>query len=338
MDPNQNTDQQPQDLMIPPEDSLMKTAQTAEEVTYTPPKEWGGDQTAEVPKPTPIEIPLGQPEVLEASPTPPEPPKLTTTEIPAPLPSLTSEAQITPSPEFSPVMSLPPMPPLEAHPNPFLRASLLSLVLILIGVLVGILAARFVPLTPSPTVMEATPTPEITEEATPTATPILTPTATPSALLSLNWKMMTVNSPLTNFHSYRIYYPDTWSIKTYSNKPASGNTGTSTLILVKESATITILQKNQPIQYCTFPGDNLEGEGVVQLGDFHGLAKGDESFWRWAPRLNTTVPEYLVCGSEKSAAYIASTSIGIITLTGTDLDPQTLDEFNYLLEKIIILP
>lgn len=231
------------------------------------------------------------------------------------------------------------MPLLEDHTNPVLRSVLIGIVLILIGILVGVLAARFVPLTPSEPIIEATPTPEITEEeATPSATPLLTPTATPSALLSLKWKMLTVNSPLSNFHSYRVYYPDTWSIKTYTNKPGNENTATSTLILVKDGATITILQKKQPLTFCAFPGDSLEGEGVVQLGDFQGLAKGDESFWRWAPRLNTVVPEYIVCGSEKSANYIDTTSVGIISLVGDNLDPQVFDEFNYLLEKIVILP
>lgn len=248
-----------------------------------------------------------------------------TNPIPTPIPTPETVNPIQESPQGS---------------SSFLRIFLIAIALILFGILVGVLASRFIPLSyPQVPVAEITPAITPTEEATPTATPniIVTPTATPSALLDLKWTKMTVKSPVSFYHSYQIFYPSTWTIKTYKNTPGKNDTGSSNLTLVKGPATMVIQQILQPAPQCSFPGDNVApGEGVVQLGDFNGVFKSTTTQWRWALRLNTDTPIYTVCGSENDQAFVATTSIGLISLTGQNLDAQTLDEFNYMLEKIQI--
>ncbi len=216
------------------------------------------------------------------------------------------------------------------------------------GILLGVLAARFLPMPATPIntiVPETTPTPVIATDsaALPAGsqesillaiTPIPTPTATPSALLNLKWNMMTVKSPISSFSSYRIYYPTTWSIKEYKNTPRPTDAGSSSLTLQKGTATVTIHQENTEAPSCSYDGSTVEGS-VYRFADFRTINK-DNHLWRWGALLSGTVPMYPVC-ELTSNSYSSQTSIGFISLTGSDLDTAAMEEFNYILEKIIIL-
>ncbi len=231
------------------------------------------------------------------------------------------------------------MPPTEEHPkSSVLRTILVTFALVLLGILLGVLASRFVPTAPT-AIAPAEPTVEPTQELAPIETPVPEPTATSSALLSLKWNMMTVKSPLTRFNSYRIYYPTTWSIKEYKNVPKDGELGSSTLTLTKGKTVLNILQVNQLDPMCDFSGKlEYAGEGIVQLGEFKIIEKSGFRTWQWAPLLNVTATEYLVCQSRDTGTFNSSTSIGFINFRGENIDVETLDEINYILEKIVILP
>jgi len=349
MDPNQQPDQAQQDLMIAPEDSLMTTDKTEvvqailaptpqnmqEEVNYTPPLAWGTDQTkvnqppssapyTTTPLPTSLEIQTDQGHYLSS------PSLVSQSTIPQPVQTVTQTTTnlIQPSKTTSPIM----------------KTLLVGLVLILMGILLGVLAARFLPMTSGTVAAPAEPSAEITqydqvlpsEMITPSVevTPIPIPTATPSALLNLKWNMMTVKSPLSTFSSYRIYYPTTWSIKEYKNTAKANDAGSSSLIFQKGKATITIFQANTEVSSCSYDDSTVEGS-VLSFADFRTVNKADH-LWRWGTLQSGTVPTYPVC-ELMGSGYSNQTSIGFISLDGSDLDMAATEEFNYMLEKIIIL-
>lgn len=357
MDPNQTKDQQNQDLMIAPEDALMKMegqaktedlqsqTQTAPGVSYTPPQAWGADQTA-----SPTETPT--------SPLSDWTPPLVSTSTQSnqdqssPL-NWTSQENQNQTPDWTnpqetitqTTTTVPreiPTPQVlhtddSGHSSP-LRTFLVTLSLILLGILFGVMASRFLPVTPA-VPAEVTPTVEPTVELTPVVTINPTPTATSAALMNLKWNMMTVNSPVTLFKSYRLYYPTTWSIKEYKNVPKADDLGSSTLKLTKGSTTLNIFQSKQLSPICDYSGNiEADGVGIVLFGEFKGIVKNDILFWRTAPRLNVTIPEYLVCQLETPDTFVASTSLGFINFSGEAIDTDTLEEINYMLEKIVILP
>lgn len=205
----------------------------------------------------------------------------------------------------------------------FSRTLLIGVVLILLGTLLGVLAARFLPMTTNtliplppitltPTVIEPilTPTIEIT--------PIPTPTATPSALLSLKWNMMTVKSPLTAFSDYKIYYPTTWTIKEYKNTPGINDSGSVILALTKGKNTMTI-----------------SSETATYLCDKQSLFNINKETIIWDIQESSPSAAYQLC--EEGNGAEPPVHIGSVTLTGTSIDNTTLDEFKYILEKIVIL-
>jgi len=146
---------------------------------------------------------------------------------------------------------------------------------------------------------------------------------------------MTVKSPVTFFRSYQIYYPTAWTIKEYKNTPETDDSGFSILNLTKGSVSLKITQGAGDAGGCLFPEDP-EKEGMYsKYGNYREILN-DYIVWRWAPRLdNTQVQDYSVCALT-SNGFVSSTSIGYISITGNDIDAQTLDEINYILEKIII--
>lgn len=190
------------------------------------------------------------------------------------------------------------------------------------------------PITLTPTVFETIiiPTIEIT--------PIPTPTATPSALLDLKWNMMTVKSPLTAFSDYKIYYPTTWTIKEYKNTTKADDTGSSTLTLTKGKISLNILQNTSDSLLCFFPKDNAqEGSGFIQLEDYREIAKPNLVLWRWALQIvapQPIIPDYRLC-EQIGGSFTTGTRIGMTTISGENIDESTLDEINYILEKIVIL-
>ncbi|OGD72741.1 hypothetical protein A3K29_01165 [Candidatus Collierbacteria bacterium RIFOXYB2_FULL_46_14] len=218
-----------------------------------------------------------------------------------------------------------------------MKTLLTGVALILFGALLGVLASRFLPMSPSVTpsqdiepTTDTNPT-EAEIETSPTVeiTLPLTPTATPSSLLNLKWNMMTVKSPLAAFTSYRIYYPTTWSIKEYRNFSTSKDGGNSTLTLEKGTAILSIRQAPGEVQDCS----------PALYSDFHILIKRDIVAWKWAKKAtDEAASTYDVCESLSGSKYISPTSIGyIIANSPTVVDAETLDEINYILEKIVIL-
>ncbi|KKS94149.1 MAG: hypothetical protein UW68_C0013G0010 [Candidatus Collierbacteria bacterium GW2011_GWB1_44_6] len=219
------------------------------------------------------------------------------------------------------------------------KTVLTFIALLLFGVFIGVLASFFLPITTAP-VTDEIPAPqpaadsEISDTITPEEiiTPIPTPTATPSALLNLRWNMMTVKSPLTTFSSYRIYYPTTWSIKEYKNTPGTG--GSTSLTLTKGLTTLSFIQQDLEGSACSYPTSeikqNLDFASYREI--FH-----NSSTWRWGLSVNGDSPTYIVCQSQNNS-FSSPTTVGFINLSGANIDNQTLEEFNYILEKIVIIP
>ncbi|EKD52735.1 MAG: hypothetical protein ACD_61C00261G0004, partial [uncultured bacterium] len=264
--------------------------------------------------------------------------------IAPPPPSVTTTTTlVTPAP--------PPPPTTETNSPSFFRTFLIGIALILFGALLGVLAYRFLPLSgniappaPEPTTiltLEPTSGEELSEN---TAGPSIeippAPTATPSSLLDLKWNMMTVKSPVSFFSSYRIYYPTTWSIKEYKNIPevVGKNLASSTLTLQKGNISFSILQNEGEGTVCLYPNNsNIEGRST-RFGDFRSVYK-DLLIWRWAESLPVDGEDqsYRVCEQPQGGQFSTATSIGFISLPFGDLDSATLEEFNYILEKIVIL-
>lgn len=218
----------------------------------------------------------------------------------------------------------------------------------------GVLAARFLPM-PSEVPVEPSmvpveePTTTVSTESGVTEsemmlpvqekTPAPTPSATPSALMNLKWNMMTVRSPVSFFNSYRIYYPTTWTVKEYKNTSKANDAGSSTLTLTREKTSIDIIQNNQLAPECDYSG-NHEAVGVGNLGfakDYKEVFKDNRINWRWALSSNISVPEYIVCEAKISGNFTNSTSIGFIKFSSEGVTSETLDEVNFILEKIVIL-
>ncbi len=322
--------------MVMPEDELMNleplapepTPEIEPEVSYTPPLAWGTDRTLAPASPVP---------------TSPSQPFSSTTLSPTfseTLPPIVSPASPAPVVQVAST-------PQTSSSSPTARTFLIGLILILVGILLGVLASFLLPAFTyqTPMVEDNTDTPEITPEPTisdesemPLVTPAVTitpaPTATPSALLGLKWNLMTVNSPISFFSSYRIHYPTTWTIKEYKNTPKANDEGSSSLTLQKGKATVTILQANTEASSCDYDGSVVEGF-VFGFADYRAINKENQS-WRWGAIKSGTVPMYPVC-EMKDENYSSQTSIGFISLTGSDLDTATIEEFNYILEKIVIL-
>jgi hypothetical protein len=243
-------------------------------------------------------------------------------------------------PQASPPLQTPPTPPTPQPiktSSPAGRIFLVWLALVLLGVFLGVLASFFLPtfslssltgsvtpnLSPSPSLSLVDPQAEMLD-ITPTleVTPLSEPTATPSALLDLKWNMMTVKSPNPNFSSYKIYYPTTWNIKEYKNTPAKIDSGTSTLILSKGTATVTLLQQAASDTSCTY-----------ETSQYREFIK-DSLVWRASPSINDN-SYYEVCEKTADGGFTNSVKTGAIFANNL-VDQQTVDEFNYILEKIII--
>lgn len=369
MDPNQSADQNSQDLMIAPEDTLMTTdnktvAEPTAEVSYTPPRAWGADQSAAPVGAPPADFGQTTSPIIQTTPIPNLQASSSTdswgiqgqTDMLSTQPqaSRISLQEMTPFQTTTPpIIPLLPETPssqqtIDSGTSPVFRTLLIGLALILLGTLLGILAARFLPpvnlglapvvviTQPTPSVIAGAPEATATIQATPTVeiTPIPAPTATPSALLNLKWNMMTVKSPVSFFSSYRLYYPTTWSIKEYKNTAKANDVGTSSLILQKGKATMTIQQGNTEASSCSYDDSVLEGS-VYSFADYRTVNK-EGHLWRWGTLRSGTIPTYPVC-ELTSGNFSSQTSIGFISLTGSDLDTAATEEFNYILEKIIIV-
>lgn len=123
------------------------------------------------------------------------------------------------------VLSTEPQPPLQTNQTTvpptksnFLRYFLISVVLILFGILIGVLAARFLPMTPSTSVPVISPTPSVSSGPL-----ITTPTATISAAIitspafdSQNWKTYSDPQKL-----YSIKYPPEAKVSSYTSTTTS---------------------------------------------------------------------------------------------------------------------
>jgi len=131
MDPNQNQDQKDQNLILSPEDSIMKSQETfktvvsdpdpspvTQEVSYTPPQAWGQDETF-------------SPQGIAATPPP-----------------------------------IQENPPTEKSSYPLIKTLFSGIALILFGTLLGVLASHFLPISPGLSSI----TPEISPSPTPSLT------------------------------------------------------------------------------------------------------------------------------------------------------------------------
>lgn len=338
-----------QDLMIQPEDSLLPvtppdpTTEIKEdkEVSFTAPATWGSDMTLKPAETTPAsqEIPADHKEALQPV-TYPWLPNQQTSQTPFP-------SQETPL--------IPPQQPQtpqinneEPHFN-LPRTILIGFVLILCGILLGILATKYLPVySTKPTVQLVQPpvsnpteviTPVITSSITPTIQ--VAPTATPASLLNLKWNLLTVKSPLSLFKSYRLHYPTTWAVKSQKTSPAvsGGVSGSSSLVISKGTALLSILQIDGETANCVYPGSNTQELPYANYLTFREIISANGLVWRWGQ----VIPEeegkftYYVCEQKGQDLFSAATSIGVISLNDTKVESQTLEEFNYILEKIEIL-
>lgn len=98
---------------------------------------------------------------------------------------------------------LPPAPaaPLSSKKSGFLKTFLIVIALILFGILIGVLASRFVPMTESSTAI-ATPTPTVA------ITPVGLETPTPTIDVTADWKTYTNTT-----YGYSFKYPNMWTLE-----------------------------------------------------------------------------------------------------------------------------
>lgn len=186
-----------------------------------------------------------------------------------------------------------------------IKIFLISLGLILLGVLLGVLAAKFfqpaqtnnTPLAPVVISPEVSPS---TIDLAPVIIP--TPTATSESLLKLNWKNFT-NS------NYKLFYPTTWTRKSVS----------AGITLTKGTNVISILTTKS-----SFSCDKQSVQGVVKDGYLWDLQEASVS------------SQYYLCETTDKGQS-PNTSIGSVKLIGPKVDSGTLDEFKYILEKIEII-
>jgi len=145
---------------------------------------------------------------------------------------------------------------------------------------------------------------------------------------------------MDTFKSYKLHYPSTWSIKSQKTiKPVTGGEqGSSTVILAKGSTAFTIQQLDAETASCTYSDTTEENTPFTKYDSYRELAKTD-IVWRWGqatPELTEKII-YYVCEEKTPKSFSAATSIGVISLNGSNIDETTLEEFNYILEKIEIL-
>jgi hypothetical protein len=215
----------------------------------------------------------------------------------------------------SPPMSTPVIPAQagihQSSPNEestsinIVKIFLISLGLILLGVLLGVLAAKFFQpaqtLNPSPAPIVVAPEASLSAAL---LTPVIipTPTATPEALLNLNWKTFS-NS------TYKLFYPSTWTRKSVS----------AGITLTKGTSVISILTSKS-----SFSCDKQSVQGIVKDGYLWDLQEASAS------------SQYYLCETTESGQS-SNTSVGSVNLKGSKVDNETLDEFKYILEKIEIV-
>ena len=198
-----------------------------------------------------------------------------------------------------------PLPSITDPKNSFLKIFFIGLALILVGVLIGIVAAKITPSIPTTSTLQ-----NKTVDITPTSEPILedepeveilpAPTATPESLLKLNWKNYSTDA-------YRIYYPDTWTLKT-NLKGLSLARGNNLLTVSSDKPTYSCDQSN--------------------------IFSVDKDSYTWEIQEVSSASKYIVCGegnSEETPFLINA------QLVGKNIDQSLLDEFKYILEKIEIL-
>lgn len=189
------------------------------------------------------------------------------------------------------------------------KVFLISLGLILLGVLLGILAAKFFqPVSTSPVSTEPEISVIISEEITPEETPIMlpSPTATPEALLKLTWKSYSTAT-------YKLFYPQNWTKK-----------NTATGITLSKGSNSIVISTTKSENTCLKDPQNTSLQSFDKDGNFWVLQEASAS------------SVYQICEYTDSDP-IPDTQIGTITLSGTKIDQATLDEFKYIVEKIEIV-
>jgi len=188
-----------------------------------------------------------------------------------------------------------------------LKIILISLALILLGVLLGVLAAKFFQPTSSLKTdsIIVTDTADIVENTplaiSETPTLAITPISTPASLLKSIWKIHQTSS-------YKLFYPQDWILKATTNK----------LTLSKQKNIITISTTESKI-----------------AGDCNDSAIGtiSKESVNWIVQEASVSSRYYVCESDGINSS-AKTSIGAVDLTGTQIKSIIVDEFKYLLQKI----
>ncbi len=224
-------------------------------------------------------------------------------------PSATPDTTPPTPPATSPISTVIPdsirnpgsFPEADSPPS-FLKIFLISICLILLGILLGILAAKFF----QPVAPVVTP-PPTTNLSTPTTPPpsielSSTPMATPSSLLDAQWKSYSTKQ-------YKLFYPSTWMSKYSTDK----------LTLTKSKSIVTILSKAE------IKGGGCENKSVYSI---------NKTDFVWDIQEASSSSLYHVCETTSDSSPV--TRIGEITLSGSNIDQMTLDEFKYILEKIVI--
>jgi len=264
-------------------------------------------------------------------------------EIVEPQPSQQDIIETAPVQENSTPSTLPPTTP--GKQSNAIKILLVGLALILFGVLAGILAARFIPMsgsleqTPITPTVTITTTPTVTVSVTPTS--VATPTATPSisktsptpSAVSKDWNLLTVKSIL-GLAGYKFSYPTGWVLKT---SPTVTNKGL--LVIEKEKVSLQILAGVQGSAPCQYPEDQ-EIDNALKYTSYKEIAKTPTIGWRSAlyesGSVNRTNPTYDVCETVSGGKYTTLTKIGTISLSGQTISDLVLADFDNILQKIEI--
>ena len=282
MIPAPTTNNSPLESVLPPLPTTPSTQTISNKVSFDPPQNWG------------THSPDATPSTSSSTTSPVIANPLNTPVIPAQegnLPAGMQVNQISPNEESTSIS--------------IIKIFLISLGLILLGVLLGVLAAKFF----QPAQINNTPSDPVivSPEASPSSivsTPIIipTPTATPEALLKLNWKNFT-NS------NYKLFYPSAWVRKSV----------TGGVTLTKGTNIISLMTSSS-----SYSCDKHSVQGIVKDGYLWDLQEASVS------------SQYYLCETTDKGQS-PNTSIGSVKLVGPKVDSATLDEFKYILEKIEIV-
>ncbi len=207
----------------------------------------------------------------------------------------------------------------------FLKVFLISVALILLGVLIGVLSAKFVQPPASTAPQNNTQTPVDEQSLTPIEE---------ESIVNLPEKLFEIRNSNAGVYSYDLYIPGDWTVLSEEQK-----SGDISLSFKKEDLFLWLMynQDLKPTTCLTAEEIAPAKTSYVRYSEFADLAKGDLSWRIIKSQSATESATYLVCQKSTQGNYTSLTSAGYITFgseTKTELTEKELQDLNSIIAKI----